>query len=206
MHSNEAQLITSAPISYRSSSVPQGDIIGPCNECPLENRKLCLTSYRLNVNATTGLSISRRDKPISCVTQIESGTTGRPLRSAEVVGSPSPVPAGSNLLKLLRADAWIIPERSSYRSHTSRFLFIRRGWARRILVNRRRRVGDGHSPTCSTFSTQPASSSLRPRQKAMLRWSSGGARASDEYMHMSLSSRGNDQYTTRRCTGSGMRS
>lgn len=47
----------------------------------------------------------RLDKPISCVTRMESGATGRPLRSAEVVGSPSPAPAGPNLLKLLRAAA-----------------------------------------------------------------------------------------------------
>lgn len=94
-----------------------------------------------------------------------SGATGRPLWAPAAVGSPSPTPAGPNLLKLLRANAWIIPERSSYRSHTSRFLFIRRGWARRILVNRRRRVADTHRLVArSPHSQPPAASALGRRQ------------------------------------------
>lgn len=69
-----------------------------------------------------------------------------------------------NLLKLLRADAWIIPERSSYRSHTSRFLFIRRGWARRILVNRRRR-GSTHRLVARSPRSRPRGAWGRGRRR-----------------------------------------
>lgn len=75
-------------------------------------------------------------------------------------------------------------------------------------------VPSTYSPTCNTLSTQPLSSNAMPRRKgnrvssplSPLDALSSPPVLNEEYMQISRSLLGKDQYTIRRWTGSGMRS